>query len=133
MTYTSNYPTSFFEMLNTDNYNRGNYDSPRANITKTDKQIRIDLEVPGFSRSDITVETKGNLLTVSARKDAEKSSDKSATISREFNTTMLTRSWTLPKTINAENIEAEYEAGILTLMLPYHTGAVPESRRIEIR
>lgn len=133
MAYTSYHTSPFFGMLNTDNYDRGHYDSPRANVTKTDKQVRIDLEVPGFGRSDITVETKGNVLTVTARKDAEKTSDKRATISREFNTTMLTRSWSLPKTINAENIEAEYEAGILTLTLPYHSGAVLEPRRIEIR
>ncbi len=133
MAYTSYRTSPLFGMLNTDNYGQVNYDSPRANIIKTDKQVRIDLEVPGFSRSDITVETKGNVLTVSARKDDAKMSDKQMTITREFNTTMLTRSWSLPKTINAENIEAEYEAGILTLTLPYHTGAVLEPRRIEIR
>lgn len=133
MAYTTYYTDPAFEMLGTYNYNRGNYDTPRANVTKTDKQARIEIEVPGFSRSDIAVETKGNVLTVTARKDAEKSSDKQTTVLREFNTTMLTRSWSLPKVINAENIEAEYEAGILTLTLPYHTGAVHEPRRIEIR
>lgn len=133
MAYTAHYTDPTFGMLSTYNYNRGNYDTPRANVTKTDKQARIEIEVPGFSRSDITVETKGNVLTVTARKDAEKSSDRQSTVLREFNTTMLTRSWSLPKVINAENIEAEYEAGILTLTLPYHTGAVHEPRRIEIR
>lgn len=133
MAFTSYYTDPSFGMLTTHNYNRGSYDSPRANVTKSDMQARIDIEVPGFSRSDITVETKGNVLTVTARKDDEKSSAKQTTVLREFNATMLTRSWTLPKTINAENIEAEYEAGILTLTLPYHTGAVVEPRRIEIR
>jgi HSP20 family protein len=131
----SQQPMSVFDyVMNTADYQTDRrYTTPRANVTKTDKQFRIDLEVPGFSRSDIMVETKGNTLTVTAKRDGEKVADKQALIAREFNSTMLTRSWNLPKTINTENIEAEYEAGILTLILPYHAAAVVEPRRIEIR
>lgn len=126
--------TVFDYVMNTDDYRRDrSYTSPRANVTRSDKQFRIDLEVPGFSRSDITVETKGNTLIVTAKRDGEKMSDKQVLVTREFNSTMLTRSWTLPKTVNVESIEAEYEAGILTLMLPYHAASVVEPRRIEIR
>ncbi len=131
----SHQPLSVFDyVMNTEDYrNDRRYSSPRANITRSDKQFRIDLEVPGFSRSDITVETKGSTLTVTAKRDGEKFSDKHVLTTREFNSTMLTRSWTLPKTVNVESIEAEYEAGILTLTLPYHAAAVVEPRRIEIR
>lgn len=134
MTYT-NQPMSVFDyVMNTHDYQGDRrYATPRANVTKTDKQVRIDLEVPGFSRSDITVETKGNTLTVTAKRDGEKSADKQSMITREFNTTLLTRSWSLPKSVNVESIEAEYEAGILSLTLPYHATSVVEPRRIEIR
>ena len=131
----SKHPMAMFDyMMINDDYQRDtSYSSPRANVSKTDKQLRIDLEVPGFSRSDITVEMKGNTLTVTAKRDGEKMSTKQVPVTREFNATMLTRSWTLPKSVNVESIEAEYEAGILTLMLPYHAAAVVEPRRIEIR
>ena len=51
---------------------------------------------------------------------------------QEFNTRHLTRSWTLPKSVDVDKISAAYDAGILTLKMPYRTDSVFESRRIEI-
>lgn len=125
-------PVSIFDyVMGTGNQERASY-TPRANVTKTDKFIKIEVEVPGFSRSDIRVETKGKTLTVTARKESEKANDKQTYVTHEFNSTSLARSWSLSNSINAENIEAAYEAGILTLTLPYRTESIVEARRIEI-
>jgi HSP20 family protein len=105
------------------------YEVARANILTNDKGMTIEIEVPGFSRSDISVETKGSTLTVSAKRSDDQT-DKYKV--QEFNTRYLARSWTLPKNINADKIVAAYDAGILTLTLPYRTDSIQETRRIEI-
>lgn len=107
--------------------------APRANITKADSLIKIEIEMPGFSRSDIKIEVKGSTLSVTAQKEPSKVDQKNTVLAREFNSTMLTRSWTVPKTVNVDRIDAEYDSGILMVTLPYHPDATPESRRIEIR
>jgi HSP20 family protein len=91
--------------------------------------MTIEVELPGFSRSDISIESKGVTLTVSAKRTDETRDEVRA---QEFSTHHLARSWTLPKTIDVEKIVASYEAGILTLKMPYRGDAVSETRRIEI-
>lgn len=114
---------SFYKQLAYD------YDIARANILSNDKGMTIELEAPGFSRSDITVESKGSTLTVTAkRSDAPEEKYRI----QEFNTRSLTRSWTLPKSIDVDKIVAAYDAGILTLTMPYRADSVFETRRIEI-
>ncbi len=110
-------------------YSTPRADILRANILTDDKSMTIELEAPGFSRSDIAVEIKGSNLTVTAkRSDATEAKYQT----QEFNTRYLTRSWTLPKSIDADKIVAAYDTGILTLTMPYRTDSVFEARRIEI-
>ncbi len=110
-------------------YNVPRADIPRANILSNDKGMTIELEAPGFSRSDITVETKGSTLTVTAKRSDE-TEEKYYT--QEFNTRYLTRTWTLPKSVDVDKIVAAYDTGILTLTMPYRSDSVFETRRIEI-
>ena len=104
-------------------------DTPRANILSDDKGMTIELEVPGFSRSDITVETKESTLTVTAKRSDEA---ESAYRMQEFNTRHLTRAWALPKSIDLDKITASYDAGILTMSMPYRSDSIFVTRRIEI-
>jgi HSP20 family protein len=103
--------------------------SPRANIWTDDAGTKIEVELPGFSRSDIDISTKKGRLTVTAKR--EKSNDKNC-VSREFSTTTLTRAWSLPKNTNYDGIAADLDAGILTITVPHTKVEDNTARRIEI-
>ena len=102
---------------------------PRANVWTDDAGTKIEVELPGFSRSDIDVSTKKGRLTVTAKR--EKPNDKNC-VSREFLTTALTRSWSLPKNTNYDGITADLDAGILTITLPHTKTEDNTARRIEV-
>lgn len=135
MRNNTGYTTMVLDYAANNSYNRASTtaSTPRANITKSDNLIKIEIEMPGFSRSDIKIEVKGSTLSVTAQKDTSKVEQNNTVLAHEFNSTMLTRTWTVPKTVNVDRIDAEYEAGILMMTLPYHPDAAPESRLIEIR
>ncbi len=103
--------------------------TPRANVWTDDAGTKIEIELPGFSRSDIDISTKKGRLTVTAKR--EKSNDKNC-VSREFTTTTLTRSWSLPKNTNYDGIAADLDAGILTVTVPHTKVEDNTARRIEI-
>jgi HSP20 family protein len=105
--------------------------SPRANVLKTKAGYTLEVELPGFSRSDIDIQTQNGVLAITAKR--ETSDVKQDLVSREFNTSNLTRSWSLPKNVNVETIDASYDAGILTVTLPFKTTVDTAIRRIEIR
>lgn len=102
---------------------------PRANVTRTKAGLTLEVELPGFSRSDIVVEARGGTLSIGASRGTQKTEYER----QEFGTTNLRRSWSLPRDINLDNIDAAYEAGILTVTLPYKTEATDTQRKIEIR
>jgi len=101
---------------------------PRANVSGTGAGINIEVELPGFKKTEIQVEAKNGLLTVVANR-----ASKSAYTHQEFGVSSLRRSWSLPKTVNVDAVDAAYDAGILALTLPYKTQNTEPDRKIEIR
>lgn len=105
--------------------------TPRANVIKNKTGYTVELELPSFSRSEIDIQAKNGSLVVTAKR--ESTDTKVEYVSREFNTTSLTRGWTLPKDVNVDAIDASYDAGVLSITLPLKTTSDTSARRIEIR
>lgn len=102
---------------------------PRANVSSTKTGILVEVELPGYSKSDINVDAKNGILTVSAtRGDTKREYHQ-----REFGLTSVKRSWAMPRTIDLDRVEAAYEAGVLMVDLPYRTETTENQRKIDVR
>jgi HSP20 family protein len=102
---------------------------PRANVSRSKTGITLEVELPGFSRSEISVEARNGTLNIGAVRSAGKTEYER----QEFGTSNLRRTWALPRDVNLDNIDATYEAGILTVSIPYKTETADSQRKIEIR
>jgi HSP20 family protein len=92
--------------------------SPQVDIAETKNDFQIELAVPGMKKEDFSIDMKKDQLIISGeRKHAEKKDDKSYH-SVETSYGKFTRSFFLPENIEAENIEATYADGILTISIP---------------
>lgn len=88
--------------------------SPRVHWREEADRYHVDVEVPGFRKSDIHLTFEKGILTLSGEKKAgEKEGD-----SRTRYRSSFSRSLRLPDTINVDNIKAKVEDGILTVDLP---------------
>ena len=105
-------------------YNRPNIETgrhqwkPSADIKETDDSFEVYAELPGVSRDDIQISVKDNLLTIKGEKRQE-NEDKSKNykqIERRFGT--FERNFTLPPKVDADNINASFNNGVLTLSIP---------------
>ncbi len=105
---------------------------PQRNIAQTDDgAFNFNLYVPGFSRNDFAIDVKNNVLTV---KGQLSESPHSKYIQQEFSQyTSFERSWTLPKDVNVDSIDASYEAGILQISVPLLQERKPETKRITVQ
>lgn len=111
----------------------GNYAGfPPVNIHETANAYHLELSVPGRSREDFKVNVENGLLTVSFEKKEESKSEDVKTVRREFSYRSFKRSFTLDENIDAENIQAKYENGLLKLLVPRKEQAKPASRQINI-
>jgi len=92
---------------------------PATNILEDDKGFEIQLAVPGMKKEDFRMEMEDNVLSVFFEKnEEEKETTGEEYLRREFEMEAFTRSFSIPKTVDAENIKAKYDNGILYISIP---------------
>ncbi len=91
---------------------------PPANIVEKPDSYHIELAAPGMEKADFNVKLDGKILTISTEKKEELKSENEKMIRKEFSYRSFSRSFTLDEKIEANNITARYENGILKLELP---------------
>ncbi len=91
--------------------------SPATNIVESESGFELELAIPGLKKEDFKINIEKDVLTISSEKETTKGDERNFT-RREFVYGSFSRSYTLPKSIDQENISAEYTDGILKLVLP---------------
>jgi HSP20 family protein len=91
---------------------------PPVNINETNDAYQVELSAPGFEKADFSINLESNILTISTEKKEEKKEENEKVIRKEFTYKGFKRSFTIDEKIDAENIGARYESGILKLTLP---------------
>jgi len=101
-----------------------------TNIQEIDQGYLLSAEIPGIPQENIEVSVNGNLLTIRAEQKQEATSEASkGTLQRSHRS--FYESIALPTNINPEEIEANYENGILEVLLPKTEQSQP--KRVEIK
>lgn len=91
---------------------------PAVNIVETNDAYELEFNVPGRKKDDFKITVDKNILTVSFEKKEESKEEGKQFIKREFVMQSFNRSFTLDEKINADDINAKYENGLLLLTLP---------------
>ena len=103
---------------------------PVVDVIETEKEMKVVCEVPGLTKDDIELTIANNVLTLSGEKRSE-SEDKGTTWHRiERSYGKFTRSFTLPRDVDAAKIQAQYNNGLLEITLPKAAGAIPHKIQI---
>ena len=92
---------------------------PAVNIEEKPDKFLICLAVPGMKGEDFKIEVDNGVLSISSEKDEKhEEQDKAGKFTRrEFSYQSFKRSFTLPESVKADQIEARYEDGILAIHL----------------
>ena len=113
----------FFTENRLDVPNYENFRKPAVNISENFATFVIDLAVPGYKKEQFAIEIEKDVLKVSSnfapkRDSADTDNKKNQFTRKEFSYGKFSRSFTLPETVNVEDIKAEYTDGILSITLP---------------
>ena len=97
--------------------NRGNT-LPAVNVTELDDSFEISLAAPGYSKEDFEVIIDQGHLVISVEKEkSSEETDNGRFTRKEFNYSSFTKRFHLSKEIDQDDISAEYENGILKVVL----------------
>ncbi|MCU0650442.1 MAG: Hsp20/alpha crystallin family protein [Gemmatimonadaceae bacterium] len=99
---------------------------PAVEVRESPEAMVVTAELPGMTEKDVNVTLENNILTISGEKKEEsrKEGDDGGTFhvfERYYGA--FTRAFTLPRTVEAEKIRAEFRAGVLTVTLPKSAAA----------
>ncbi len=101
---------------------------PPVDIAESKDDIKLTFEIPGMKKDDIKVTIKERVMTVSGNREENKDDENVHYITSELRSGSFSRSFTLPKTVDADKIKADYQQGMLTIALE----KVPEVKPKEV-
>jgi len=87
-------------------------------VSEMEDEFLVKASVPGMNPDDLEISFSGRTLTIKGETKSEEEKEGQRYHLRERRYGSFARSITLPAPINADSIEARYDAGVLTLHLP---------------
>lgn len=116
------------------NFSNTNTTIPSVNIKENSDAFTVEVAAPGFEKGDFKIELNLNTLSISSEKKLENETREGEVFTkREFSYQSFSRSFTLPQIADGDRIEANYQNGILTVLIPKREEAKPKpARMIEI-
>ena len=106
---------------------------PAIDVINEEKAYRVTAELPGLADKDIEVTKDGDLLTIKGEKKEEREEEDKGYFLSERNFGSFERSLRLPEGIDDAKIEAKFENGVLTVLLPKTPEAVSTPKKIAIK
>ncbi len=105
---------------------------PAVDIYEDAEKVVLKLEVPGVEEKDLDIRVEGRTLTVKGERkfENEEKEENFHRIERHFGS--FHRSFTLPTTVDTENVKAGYTAGVLKLELTKKPEAQPKQIKVNV-
>ncbi len=106
--------------------------APSVDIYETPNELVVKADLPDVEEKDIDIRVENNLLTLRGERKFEKnvSEDNYLRVERTYGA--FSRSFSLPNTVNAEAIHAEYKNGVLTVNLPKREETKPRQVKVSV-
>ena len=107
--------------------------TPPVDIYETaGRDLVIKAEVPDMTREDIDVTVANDTLTLRGerKRPSDIKDDQFRRVERQYGA--FTRSFTLPTTVDASRVTAEYKNGVLTVTLPFREDAKPRTITVNV-
>jgi HSP20 family protein len=106
--------------------------APPVDVYEDEHTINLKIEVPGIDEKDVDVRIENNTLTVHGERKFEKEEKEEnfRRVERQYGS--FTRSFTLPNTVDAEQVKASYDKGILKISLAKKAEAKPKQIKVNV-
>lgn len=108
--------------------------NPALNVSESDDAIEATMELPGLSEDDIDITLGSDGLTITGEKKVEEEERGKNYFRRERSYGYFRRAIPLPpEAVDAENIEATFDKGVLSITMPKKETAKVTAKRIEVK
>lgn len=116
--------------------------SPRNTNTSFDLAVDVyedgqnlvaEMNLPGLKGEDIDVEIEQNHLRISGKREEMQEKKEKSHYAKEIRRGSFERVVALPTRIDADNVKAEYEGGVLTVTMPKVADAGDQRIKVHVK
>src|ERR1700716_2427615 len=106
--------------------------APAVDVYEDEHNVSLKIEVPGIDEKDIDVRIENNTLVVHGERkiDKEEKEENYRRVERQYGS--FTRTFTLPSTVDHENVQADYDKGVLKIKLAKKAEAKPKQIKVNV-
>jgi len=106
--------------------------APPVDIYETENELVVKADLPDLQDKDIDVHVENNMLTIRGERKFDKTVNEDSYLRVERAYGSFMRSFSLPATVNSENIRAEYRTGVLILHIAKRAESKPKQIKISV-
>jgi HSP20 family protein len=106
--------------------------APRVDVYEDEHNITLKIDVPGIDEKDVHVSIENNTLTVRGERTLEKEEKEEnfQRVERQYGS--FTRSFTLPNSVDPEQVSADYNKGVLKIRVAKKAEAKPKQIKVNV-
>jgi len=104
---------------------------PAADVYETEKELVVELDVPGYEEAELALEVTDHMLTITGERTAEKEEKDKSFYLHERLEKHFERRFSLPTEVDTARIDAKFHTGVLKVHIPKIEPA--KARTIEIK
>jgi len=112
--YLDSYKDSFFSKPVFEEFGK----HLRTNYGENENEYFIHLQLPGFKKEDLKIKFEENNLIISSELEKENEKSDKNFFRKEFEKKSFKKTYSLPKNIDKEKIEASLTDGVLDILIP---------------
>ncbi len=106
---------------------------PAVNSREDKDAYYVEIDLPGIKKEDISIDVKDNVLTISGERKVKEEMKEESYYKIESRFGKFIRSFTLPKNVDLDKIEANFENGVLEVVIPKHQVIKDQPKKVEIK
>jgi HSP20 family protein len=106
--------------------------APSVDAYETENELVIKADLPGTTEKDLDVRFENNLLTIGGERKFEQEVKEENYLRMERSYGSFHRTFSLPNTVDAQAIQAQYTDGVLTVTLPKRAESKPKQVKVNV-
>jgi HSP20 family protein len=106
--------------------------APSVDIFETDNELVLKADIPGVDQKDIDIQLENGTLSLKGERKFERDEKNKGFHRQERSYGSFVRYFTVPETIDSENVKADFQAGVLTVTLPKKEIAKPKAIKVQV-
>jgi HSP20 family protein len=100
--------------------------APDFDVKETKESFVFTADLPGVAEKDLQVQLSENRLTISGKRESEKTEQNETYYASERSYGSFSRTFTLPEGIDSDKVHAELKHGVLSVLVPKRPEALPK-------